>query len=126
MVAEMDTKPAGHVELPSTDPERTKQFLEGMFELRFKQDEDGSILFGAPGYTGSIMKVKKLPADVAPRLHITVENLAPYLDRAEALGGRVLVRRREIPKLGHFAKVADPDGNVIELIEPLKRGRPAK
>ena len=117
----MDSKPAGHVELPSTDPKRTKAFLGGLLDLRFKDEPDGSILFGAPGYTGSIMNVKKLPADVAPRLHITVPDIAPYLTRAEALGGRVLVRRREIPKLGHFAKVADPDGNVIELIEPLKK-----
>ncbi|HLF06869.1 MAG TPA: VOC family protein [Thermoplasmata archaeon] len=122
----MDAKPAGHVEFHSTDPERTKQFLGGLFELRFKQEPDGSILFGAPGYTGSIMRVKKVPSDVAPRLHITVPEIAPYLTRAEALGGRVLVRRREIPKLGHFAKVADPDGNVIELIEPLKKPGPAR
>ena len=117
----MSERVACHVELPSTNPKRTEDFLNGLFSWNFREFPDGSVMFGAPGYTGRISKVSKFTPDVAPRLHVTVADLAPYVERVVALGGRVAVRRREIPGKGFYAKVVDPDGNVIELLQPAKR-----
>ena len=119
----MGERPVGHIDMPSTDPARTQKFLGGLFNWNFKVEADGNVLFGAPGYTGSILRVNKMPDEIAPRIHVTVESLKPYLDRVPGLGGRVAVRRRAIPKGGHYAKVVDPDGNVIELIEPRSSPR---
>ena len=52
-----------------------------------------------------------------------VDDLKEYLAKAEALGGKTLVPPVEIPT-GRFAWMADPDGNVVGLLQP--KAQPAK
>jgi predicted enzyme related to lactoylglutathione lyase len=45
----------------------------------------------------------------------------PYLEKAKELGGGVDTLKKEIPKVGYFAHVLDPDGNIVGLFEDLKK-----
>jgi predicted enzyme related to lactoylglutathione lyase len=48
---------------------------------------------------------------------VQVENVQSYLDKAAALGGKMLVPPVEI-STGTFAWFADPDENIIGLWKP--------
>ena len=48
--------------------------------------------------------------------YVEVDNLAPYLSKAEELGGKTVVPPTNIPEFGlAFAFFADPEGNVVGL-----------
>jgi catechol 2,3-dioxygenase-like lactoylglutathione lyase family enzyme len=52
-----------------------------------------------------------------PHLALQVENTAVALDRVEAAGGRRLWADVQVFGSAHIVYAADPDGNVIELID---------
>jgi hypothetical protein len=46
-----------------------------------------------------------------------VDDLQGYLDKAEQSGGRTVVPVTEIPNMVTFAQFADPEGNVVGIVE---------
>jgi uncharacterized protein len=50
---------------------------------------------------------------------VEVEDLQPYLERANDLGGKTIVLPIDLPN-GSFAWFADIDGNVLGLWKPKK------
>jgi predicted enzyme related to lactoylglutathione lyase len=46
-----------------------------------------------------------------------VEDILPYLDKAKELGGSVDQEKTEIPSIGWYAHVLDPDGNIVGLFQ---------
>jgi len=50
-------------------------------------------------------------------VYVRTPELDATLRRAEALGCRVVVPRTEVPGVATFAHVADPEGNVIGLLQ---------
>ena len=48
-----------------------------------------------------------------------VGNVVGLLDHVEALGGRVLGPPNEMPWGQRVAHIQDPDGNTINLTEPI-------
>ncbi len=51
--------------------------------------------------------------------YVAVADAAAARDRAAALGGRVLVPRVDVPKVGTVAVIADPTGAALGLFAPL-------
>jgi len=49
--------------------------------------------------------------------YVTVDDLQPYLEKAEQLGGRTAVPITEIPNMVTFAQIADPEGNVVGIVK---------
>ncbi len=110
-----------HVEWSSTDLERTKAFLWGLFGWEFQTFTPDYMLFTTPsGPGGGISEVKEVRAGTSPVVYVAVEAIQPYLEEAVELGGGVAASRTEIPGMGWFAHIADPDGNIIGLFEPKK------
>ena len=49
-------------------------------------------------------------------IYVQVADLQAALDKAETLGGRVVMPPTEIPNVVTMAMFSDPDGNVIGLV----------
>lgn len=111
-----------HFEWSSTDLERTKKFLAGLFGWEFKAWGDEYMLFDPPqGPGGGIMKVDKVIPGKSPAIYIEVDEIEPYLDKTPGLGGTVDTPKTEIPTIGWHAHVLDPDGNIIGLFQNLPK-----
>jgi predicted enzyme related to lactoylglutathione lyase len=50
--------------------------------------------------------------------HVTVEDVDASARRAEATGGRIVEGPTDIPEVGRFAVIADPQGAVLSLFRP--------
>lgn len=112
-----------HIEWGSTDLERTKTFLSGLFGWKFEAFGADYLVFSTPeGPGGGIMKVEKVKAGESPYVYILVDEIEPYLNKARELGGSVAVPSTEIPNVGWFAHIKDPDGNIFGLFKGRGEG----
>ena len=59
-----------------------------------------------------------------PTNYISVESVEEYSKKIEALGGKIVVPKMEIPGLGWWAIALDPEGNHFGILE-YKQVRPA-
>src|SRR4051812_20391436 len=57
----------------------------------------------------------------APVLTITVESIDEHIKKITEAGGKVVEDKQTVENMGHYAYVADPDGNVIGLWENIAR-----
>ena len=48
--------------------------------------------------------------------YVTVDDVDASAKQAEALGGKILMEARDIPDIGRFSVVADPQGAVLSII----------
>lgn len=53
--------------------------------------------------------------------YVTVDDVDARAARVAALGGKVLVAPRDIPDVGRFAVIADPQGATLALITYLRQ-----
>jgi predicted enzyme related to lactoylglutathione lyase len=53
---------------------------------------------------------------------VTVEDVDATAKKAEALGAKTLVPPTDIPKIGRFCMLQDPQGAVIAVIAYVKEG----
>ena len=123
-----------HFEIPAENLERLKKFYSDLFGWKFEKfpgpteywnvqtvpvNEEGMPM--RPGVNGGMMK-KDRP-EHKPVNYISVESVDEYSNKAVQLGGQIIVPKMEIPGMGWWALVLDPDGNQIglfETIQPLK------
>jgi len=111
-----------HVQWSVTDMERAKAFYGGLFGWSFETWGDNYTTFKPPeGLEGGLMKVDQVKPGQSPYIYIEVEELEPYLERARELGGGVDVPKTEIPQIGWFAHLTDPDGNIVGLFQGLPK-----
>ena len=54
--------------------------------------------------------------------YVTVEDVDATARKAEALGAKTLVPPTDIPKVGRFCMLQDPQGAVIAAITYVKEG----
>lgn len=106
-------------EIGVKDAGKAKEFYGKLFE--WKIEEMGamkgyhSVDTGGEGINGGIFQT---PSDVPNyvSIYVEVDNLQAYLDRAQKLGGKLIVPPTEIPGgSGSFAMFMDPEGNPIGL-----------
>ncbi|MDD1775889.1 MAG: hypothetical protein LUP94_00880, partial [Candidatus Methanomethylicus sp.] len=57
-------------------------------------------------------------ANATPVNYISVEDVDTYTTRVTKEGGRILMQKQHIPKVGWIAIVEDPEGNPFGLITP--------
>jgi predicted enzyme related to lactoylglutathione lyase len=53
--------------------------------------------------------------------YVTVDNIDETAKMAESLGGKICLPPTDIPEVGRFAIIVDPQGGVIAAISYLKR-----
>ena len=83
---------------------------------------DDYLLFSTPeGPNGGIMKVDTVVPGKSPYIYIDVDEIEPYIEKTKELGGGIDVPKKEIPKVGWYAHLKDPDGNIIGIFQDLKK-----
>lgn len=114
---------ASWFEIPSLNFERAVQFYEGVFGVSLKREQIMGDLAIFPSSEDSVSGAILAPqADYQPtKVGATVylnagADLQPLLERAEKLGGEVLVPKTALPPgMGFFAHLIDSEGNRIGL-----------
>jgi predicted enzyme related to lactoylglutathione lyase len=113
-----------HVEIPTTDLEKSNAFYSNLFGWKITvmpQMHWASFETGAePG--GGFSKVEKVSSvgEQGVLLYVSVENIQEALARVMELGGSVIKEKTEIPEMGWYAHFADPFGNIIGIYEASK------
>ena len=115
--------PIVHFEIPAEDMERLKQFYSQLLGWKFEAPpgmptymmittaEKGEGM----GIDGGLMK-KMMPQQTVIN-YALVESVAEYSEKVKQLGGKVVVPKSAVPKMGYFAVCLDPEGNQIGLWE---------
>jgi predicted enzyme related to lactoylglutathione lyase len=53
--------------------------------------------------------------------YVQVDDIGATLADAQKKGGKTIVPATEVPGMGHFAWLSDPEGNTIGLWKPMKQ-----
>jgi uncharacterized protein len=116
-----------HFEIPVNDVEKAKKFYSDVFGWKIEKvpnmeyytittvpvDEKGNLL--RPGVNGGLYK-REQPMQ-QPVNYVYVESVEEYSKKIEAVGGKVVVPKMDIPGMGWFALCQDPDGNTFGIFE---------
>lgn len=109
-------------ELTTTDVEAAKAFYSTLFGWTTKDDTSTGMpytLFNVGGKeTGGIMSMPPGAQGYPPSwgAYVTVKDVDATANLASELGARILVAPRDIPKVGRFCVIQDPQGAVISAI----------
>ena len=121
-----------HFEIPVDDLDRAKKFYSENFGWKLTQygPEMGNYVLVHTGPTddkgmpqdkgfinGGIMK--RDPSATAPVLVIAVADADAAVEKVRKSGGRLVGEILDIPNVGRYARVQDPEGNVIGVIKPF-------
>jgi uncharacterized protein len=111
-------QPVVHFEIGCRNRARTEEFFSKLFGWNLASAGPAAMIdTGAgSGISGHITSLGHESHNYIT-FYVQVDDLQAYLDKATALGGRMLVPPVEIPT-GAFAWFADPDGNIIGLFRP--------
>lgn len=114
-------RPVVHWELWSKDPSKVSGFYETVFGWTVKHVPDLNYWVvetgGEGGINGGIMRPQEgsWPGNMC--FYVKVEDLASYLAKIEAAGGKTIVPRMEVKGVGALALFEDPDGRVMGIWE---------
>ena len=112
--------PLCHFELMTNDPEKCQAFYGEVFDWRF---DDRSM----PGYTlihagaeptGGIFPKPPEAPGACVNVYFHVDDIDGTLEKARRAGATILVDKMEIPNVGLFAFITDPEGITVGLMQP--------
>jgi predicted enzyme related to lactoylglutathione lyase len=109
-------------ELMTSDPAAAKSFYSQLFGWDMKDQPIQGMIYtvvSAGGeQVGGLMGMPEEMATMPPGwgTYVTVDDVESTAKHAEALGGRVLVQPTDIPDVGRFALIQDPQGATISVI----------
>lgn len=107
-------RPVVHFEIGCRDTAKTKEFYSKLFEWKIDAMGPAAMIAPeAPGIGGHISALGHEPHHYTI-FYVDVDDVAGYLKKAEALGGKTLVPPVNIPT-GTFAWMQDPEGNTVGL-----------
>jgi predicted enzyme related to lactoylglutathione lyase len=115
-------RPVVHFEIGCRDSAKAQAFYSKLFDWNFDQYGNSVMIrTGAPpgvGINGHITTLGHEPHNYIT-IYAQVDDMQATLAKATELGGKTLVPMTEVPNLGHFAWIADPEGTVIGLWKPF-------
>jgi predicted enzyme related to lactoylglutathione lyase len=109
-----------HIEIPADEPARAQRFYEGLFGWEFSSMPEfpDYFMYRTPGgehAVGGAIGKRDETAPHAVRNYVSVASLEESVARAVGLGGTLVQDRVEVPGMGSFAVLHDPEGNEIAL-----------
>ena len=113
-----------HIEIPSDDTERSKAFYRAVVGWEAGEVPgypDYHMFQTEEGHGGAIGK-RDVSAPHTVRVYVTVENLEDAVAAATANGGTVCAQPDNVPGMGRYAAIHDPDGNEVGLWEDQPAG----
>ena len=117
-----------HFEIPFDDKARAMKFYADTFDWKLTDMSEMSYVMAQsvdvgenqmpkePGAIngGLFPRPKEAPH---PTIYLDVPSIDGALKKVQAGGGKVVTPKTPIPGMGAFARIADPEGNVIGLFE---------
>jgi predicted enzyme related to lactoylglutathione lyase len=109
-------------ELMTTDAAAAKKFYGQLFGWSMEDKDMGEMIYTVVSAGGQqiagIMKNPPQCRDMPPAwgAYVTVDDVDAVAKKAGELGGKVLVPPQDIPTVGRFAVIQDPQGAVISAI----------
>jgi len=114
-------------ELGTKDPDAAKAFYTaalgwGAQPFAMEGPMEYTVWMAGEDGVGGVMKMEEM----APHWlgYVYVGDVDAALSRATELGGRVMVPGTDIPNVGRFGIVADPQGGGVGLLQPSGEDRP--
>ncbi len=110
-----------HFEIPANQPEALTKFYAGVFGWTFtKAPMPGPEYWlcrtgEGPGIDGAVMA--RVHEKQPWMNYVSVARIDETIARATALGARVALPRTEVPGVGAYAAIIDPQGNICGLWE---------
>ena len=107
-----------HIEIPSTDLEKSKHFFNNVFGWDFKPFGNGYLLFNNhQGIMAGLRQVENVMKGDTTVFHVNVENIDDILEKSKEFGGDIKTEKITIPAMGWYALIYDTDGNTIGLYQ---------
>lgn len=107
--------PVVHFEIGCRNIEKAKKFYGPLLGWEFEEYGSAAMVNAtAPGIGGHLNCLGHEPHNYVT-FYAQVDDLKATLDKAAKLGGKTVVPPTEVPGMGHFAWLADPEGSVIGL-----------
>jgi predicted enzyme related to lactoylglutathione lyase len=114
-------------ELTTTDTKAARKFYGTLLGWQFQDMDMGKSTYtvinvggqGVGGITAVPPNAKGMPP--AWGGYVTVDDVDAVIARVAGLGGRVLLAPTDIPTVGRFATVMDPQGATLLLITYAKK-----
>lgn len=125
-----------HFEIPAKDVEKLKKFYVELFGWKMEKypgptayylietvPVDEKMMPIRLGVNGGLFDTKDatMPGQAKPTNYISVESVEEYTKKVEALGGKIVVPKMEIPGIGWWALALDPEGNHFGMLEYAKK-----
>ncbi len=116
----------GWRELMTTDPEAAKKFYSTLFGWETEEHPMEGMSYTVLKVNGDqVGGIMAMPPDVgqmppAWSIYITVDDVDAIAKQTAELGGQILRPPSDIPTVGRFAVLADPQGAVICAITYIK------
>jgi hypothetical protein len=115
--------PFVHVELNAADPKKAKEFYSKLFDWQLEDmgnpatpDENYTLIKVGTGTGGGIMKqVTGGPAGWLA--YVSVDDVKAATQKAKSLGGKIMKDVTEVPGMGWFSFIQDPNGAILGLWE---------
>lgn len=108
--------PVVHFEIGGRDVAKLCDFYVALFDWKIDMTDPsyGLVTDEGGGIGGGIMQIRE---DMRPyvTVYVSVDDLGAALERAQSLGGSILLGPTPLPSIGEFALFSDPEGNLIGL-----------
>jgi hypothetical protein len=125
----METNSVGWVELATRDTAKAMSFYGDLFGWKLHQGQAGEMEYNeienAGQRIGGIMPMAGPQWDGVPpnwSIYFVVTDCAAKANQAAALGGQVCVPPTDIPNVGTFSVLADPQGAMFQIIQLSAQG----
>ncbi len=114
------SKPIVHVEFQVSDPQKSMKWYNEVFGWDTTYDENmsyGMFSTGEGQLGGGFNPPNPQMSMKGTVVYIGTDDIPGTLAKAEAAGGKTIVPESEIPNMGWFALMSDPDGNVVGVFK---------
>ncbi|MBM3152905.1 MAG: VOC family protein [Chloroflexi bacterium] len=106
-----------HIEIPTADAARSADFYKALFGWQIVTDEKMNYTMWEPaqGPGGGFSPLGEGVEAGDVMIYVDSADIEADLEQAEALGGKAVRPKTEIPGIGWFGMFTDPTGNTIAL-----------
>jgi len=113
----------GHIEIPSTNVEKSKKFFSAVFGWTFSHlsDIDYTIIHTGKHPNGGFELMKRIPKKGQVIPYIEVEDIDTTLKLIRKAHGKVLMKKSPVGAMGWRSQFETPDGVVLSLWQSVPK-----
>ncbi len=108
--------PVVHFEIGCQNPEKVAPFYADLLGWNLTPYGPANMVNtrSEAGIQGHIASLGHPPHNYIT-IYAQVDDLDTYIKKAQSLGGKLMVPPVEVPGMGHFAWITDPEGTIFGL-----------